>query len=146
MSDKSPADTPPPREPGAEAAPKPKLRALAIVCYVLFLIGCTNGITALIGVIIAHTQRHEAKGTIWHSHFDNLILVFWLTFGGIMLGLLAWPLTLSAMFSPWPYLWPPFFALPLFFAFLIFPMLAVWYLYRTIRGLIRAGEDRPFRN
>jgi uncharacterized membrane protein len=146
MSDTSPADVTPPPESGAGAAAQANLRSLVIVCYVLFLVACVNGVTAIIGVIIAYIKRHDAIGTIWRSHFDNLVLVFWLMLGGILLGMLAWPLTFGALFIPWHYFWPPFFALPLFFALLIFPLLALWYLYRVIRGLIRAGEDRPYRD
>jgi uncharacterized membrane protein len=33
---------------------------------------------------------------------------------------------------------------PLLFGFILFPILAIWYLYRVIRGLIRAGEERVY--
>jgi len=146
MSDTPPTDIAAPQESDGGAAAEPSLRSLAIVCYVLFLIACVNGFTSIIGVIIAYIKRHDAKGTIWRSHFNNLILVFWLTLGGIVLGLLAWPLAFGMIFVPGPYLWPPFFALPLFFALLVFPPLAIWYLYRVIRGLLRASENRPYRD
>jgi hypothetical protein len=68
------SDTPPATQP-APAAPTDQ-RPLVLLCYFLFLIACINGLTAVIGVVIDHTRRREAAGTIWQSHFNNLILVF----------------------------------------------------------------------
>ena len=56
--------------PTAPAAPQPQapangnLRSLAMICYVLFLVAWVNGITALIGVIIAYVKRGDAAGTV----------------------------------------------------------------------------------
>ena len=92
MSD-TPATTPP--APRPEAAGAFDLRVQVIAAYVLFLLAWMNGITALIGVILAYVKRHEASGTIWRSHFDNLILVFWVMVAGLFLGLLTWPISLG---------------------------------------------------
>jgi uncharacterized membrane protein len=143
------SDTPPagaaPKFPAPEAFGNTSLRSLAILGYVLFLLACFNGFTAIIGVIIAYVKRRDAAGTIWHSHFTNLILVFWVTIGGALLGVLSWPIAFGTLFARhFFWLWPPTAVFPLFFGFLILPLLALWYLYRIIRGLIRAGEDRPY--
>jgi uncharacterized membrane protein len=120
------------------------LRSLAIVCYVLFLLAAVNGLTALIGVIIAYVKRHDATGSIWYSHFTNMIVVFWVMVGAAILGFLTWPLAIGAFFAASPVFWPPALTLPFAFGFLIFPLLAVWYLYRIVRGLVRASEERPY--
>jgi uncharacterized membrane protein len=142
MSDTPPISAPAQFPPGT--ADQTSLRTLAILGYVLFLLACFNGFTAIIGVLIAYVKRGDAAGTIWHSHFTNLILVFWVTVGGALLGVLSWPLTFGALFARhFFWLWPTA-VFPLFFGLLILPLLAVWYLYRIIRGLLRAGEDRPY--
>jgi len=142
MSDTPPIAAPPQFPAGT--ADQTSLRALAIVSYVLFLLACFNGFTAIIGVLIAYVKRRDAAGTIWHSHFANMILVFWVTVGGALLGVLSWPVAFGALFARhFFWLWPTA-VFPLFFGFLIIPLLAVWYLYRIIRGLIRAGEDRSY--
>jgi uncharacterized membrane protein len=120
------------------------LRSLAIVCYVLFLLAAVNGLTALVGVIIAYVKRRDAAGTIWESHFHNMIVVFWVMVAAAILGFLTWPIAIGAFLVSWPVFWPPALTLPFAFGFLIFPLLAVWYLYRIVRGLVRASEDRPY--
>jgi len=98
-------------------------KTLVVVCYVLFVLGIVNGLTALVGVIVAHLKRGSAAGTIWHSHYDNMILVFWVALAVFIVGwFLQWVLI----------------------GFIVLGVLAVWYLYRTIRGLILASEARPY--
>ena len=141
MSETSPVRPTPPNDAMGGAS---DLRSLAIVCYVLFLLACVNGITAIIGLIIAYVKRGDAVGTVWRSHFDNLILVFWVMVAAAILGLLTWPIALGAFFVAWPVFWPPALTLPIAFGFLVFPLLALWYLHRVIRGLIRASEERAY--
>ena len=134
----------PPAAPSDAAGGASDLRSLVFVCYVLYLLACINGVTAIIGVIIAYAKRRDAIGTVWKSHFDNLILVFWVMVAGVFLGMLTWPIAIGAFFANWPVFWPPALGFPFVFALLIFPILAVWYLYRVVRGIIRAGDDRAY--
>ncbi len=98
-------------------------RTLVVVSYVLFVLGIVNGFTALVGVIIAHVKRGSSAGTIWHSHYNNMILVFWLSLVVFVVGfVLKWVLI----------------------GFVVLGILAVWYLYRTIKGLILASESRTY--
>jgi uncharacterized membrane protein len=144
MSDTSELGATPPQLPGGEIADTTSLRSLVILCYVLFLLACVNGVTAIVGVIIAYVKRHDAVGTIWESHFNNLILVFWVMVGATLMFFLSWPFAFGWWFAN-GFVWlAPTAVLPLLFGFILFPVLAVWYLYRIIRGLIRAGEDRPY--
>ena len=106
------------------AAATSDLRTLAIVCYVLYFTALISGITALIGVIIAYVKRGDARGTLWESHFENLITVFWVALAGCIVGLLTvWVLGLGV---------------------LILIALFVSYLYRTIKGIIGAVESKPY--
>jgi uncharacterized membrane protein len=100
------------------------LRGTAILCYVLFLVGWpTVHITSIVALILAYVQRNEAAGTVWESHFRNLIETFWVS---LVIGLIA---------------------IPLCFVFVGIPILigvGIWFLYRTIKGLLRAIEHRPY--
>ena len=145
------SDTPPVTQP-KPAVPADQ-RPIVLICYFLFLIACINGLTALIGLVIAYSQRREAAGTLWRSHFDNLILVFWVFVAAVLIAILSWPLGLWALFVL-PFLahptalivWPAWLLIfPLTFGLVVFPILVIWYFYRTIRGTIRAAEGRPYR-
>jgi uncharacterized membrane protein len=144
MSETSPTPQPA-RVPNDATGGASDLRSLAIVGYVLFLLACINGLTAIIGVILAYAKRKDAAGTIWRSHFDNMLTVFWVMVLAAILGMLSWPLWLGTVFAHgWVFLWPPVFTLPFIFAFLIFPILVIWYFYRVISGLIRASDERAY--
>jgi uncharacterized membrane protein len=100
------------------------LRGTAILCYILYLVGWpTVHIATLVALVLAYVQRKDAAGTVWDSHFRNLIETFWVT---LVVGLIA---------------------IPLCFVFIGIPILiglGVWFLYRTIKGLIRAVEGRAY--
>jgi uncharacterized membrane protein len=145
MSDTSQVGAPPPQLPRTEITDTTSLRSLVVLSYVLFLLACVNGVTAIVGVIIAYVKRRDAMGTIWESHFNNLILVFWVMVGATLLFFLSWPFAFGWWFANgFDWLWAPTAVFPLLFGFIFFPVLAIWYLYRVIRGLIRAGEDRAY--
>jgi uncharacterized membrane protein len=105
--------------PAADADQK----TLVVVCYVLMILGIINGFTALIAVVIAHVKRSGAAGTVWHGHYGNIILAFWV---GLLVFIIGWVL-----------MW-------ILVGFIVLGVLAIWYLYRTIRGLILASEGRPY--
>jgi uncharacterized membrane protein len=120
------------------------LRSLTLVAYVLFLLGgVTGGLTLFVGILIAYVKRRDATGTVWHGHFQNLITMFWVALSGVVLGLLSWPVALGLALATWPAFWPSL-TLPLLLGATVFPALAIWFFYRAIRGLIRAGEERPY--
>lgn len=140
----NPSAAPLPKQAGAEQ----HLRSLALLCYVLFLASFFNGLTAIVGVIIAYIKRRDAAGTVWQSHFDNLILVFWVMLAICLVGLLSFPISLvslALLFSD-DFVWPAFsvFTLPVLIWMLVLPIMVVWFFYRMIRGLIHASENRPY--
>jgi uncharacterized membrane protein len=99
-------------------------RVLAIIVYGLYLVGWPFlHMPTIAGVILAYIKRDDARGTIWESHFDNQIETFWIS---LVVGIVA---------------------IPLCFFVVGFPILIgvfVWFLYRSIKGLIRAIENRPY--
>ncbi|MGN6147198.1 MAG: DUF4870 family protein [Rhizomicrobium sp.] len=127
-----------------QAAPATDARMLAIVCYGLFLFAFTNGLTAIVGVVLAHIKRGETRGTIWESHFTNLIHVFWI---GVAFWVVFFCAGLVWLAGSWHAVivddFPtPIFAMPILgLAFLAY---VVWYLYRVVRGLLRALENRGY--
>jgi len=98
-------------------------RTLALIVYALYLLAFCNGITAVIGVVIAYIKRDESRGTIWGSHFENQINAFWAALILFVVGILTSWLIIG-----------------------IFVMIAagIYFLYRSLRGLIRAVESQPY--
>ena len=99
-------------------------RVLAIVAYVLFLAGWpTLHLATIAAVVLAYVQRGEVRGTIWESHYDNVIHTFWVS---LVIGVIAIPLCFVGI------------------GFVILGLVIVWFLYRTIKGLIRAIEEEAY--
>jgi uncharacterized membrane protein len=98
-------------------------RTLTIVIYLLYLASLCNGITAIIGVALAYAKREDAQGTPYESHFSNAIEMFWIFLVGMLV------------------------AVPLCFVLIGIPLvigLYVWVIFRTVKGLVRAIDARPY--
>jgi uncharacterized membrane protein len=116
MTDISQSPTPVATDEGA--------RGTAILAYILFLIGWpTMHLSTIAAVVLAYVKRGEVRGTIWESHFDNIIKTFWLT---IVLGIVF---AILCVF---------FIGIPLIIA------LGIWFLYRSIKGLVRAIDNKAY--
>jgi uncharacterized membrane protein len=128
-------------------------RAVVLAGYGLFLFAITNGLTALIGAMIAFIRRDVARGTIWESHYRNMLTVFTVS---IVLSLLMLVLVLSGVFTViglavgsawWDDNWMlslPLLGMGVPLTMLGFMVFGIWYLYRMVRGLLRALDDREF--
>jgi uncharacterized membrane protein len=119
-------------------------RLLVILCYALFILVFTNGLTSIVGVVLAYVKRADARGTIWESHFNNLVSVFWT---GVAFFVVFVALAMFGAFGIWHSAVTDEFSAPV----LIFPVLwlagvgyLIWYLYRTIRGLLFAFENKAY--
>ena len=90
---------------------------LYLASYFTFLI------TYIIGVIIAYVKRGDLAGTPFQSHMTSAINLFWNTLFWTIIGVIA----------------------TLFYGvgFLILLIVAIWQLYVTIRGLIKAIDGKP---
>jgi len=60
-------------------------KTMPAVCYALYLLAFATGITAIIGLIIAYSQRATA-GPAMESHYTFLIRTFWITLGLMIAG------------------------------------------------------------
>jgi uncharacterized membrane protein len=72
----------------AQAAPDraEEDKVLPIVVYALYLLGFTNGLTFLVGLIVAYVNR-ETAGPINASHYTFAIRTFWLSIWWFVIGL-----------------------------------------------------------
>jgi uncharacterized membrane protein len=124
MTDVPPATPNPP--PVATASPADiDARTYTIIIYGLYLgaILC-GGASGLVGVVLAYIKRDEYRGTVWASHIENAIHAFW-----------VWLLLFVA-------------GIPLLLAFglgvLVMAAAFIYFLYRTIKGLIAAIDGKPY--
>jgi uncharacterized membrane protein len=123
------------REQAREAAPRPAqatamagdpreaaLRQLTMIVYVLQIASIVIGITLIAAVIINYLKRGDVEGTWLESHFRWQIRTFWyaLLWFGAGLALLV-----------------------VIVGFFILMALAMWLLYRAIKGWLELEERRP---
>lgn len=114
----------------SDTAPSPSVptatdtRTLAIIVYGLYIGAVvTCGVAGVVGVVIAYIKRDEARGTVWHSHFENAIHAFWAWFIMMAIGIAtAWFLI----------------------GIVVIGAAFVYFLYRTVKGLIAAVDSRPY--
>jgi uncharacterized membrane protein len=128
-------------------------RAVVLAGYGLFLFAMVNGLTALIGAMIAFIRLGDARGTIWESHYRNMLTAFTVS---IFFGLAMLAMVLSGVFTViglalgqgwWDGDW--MLGLPLLgfgvpLALLGAMVFGLWYFYRMVRGLLRALDDKAF--
>ena len=97
---------------------------LAIVVYLLYGVGYFTGISALIGVIVAHVKVADADSVL-QSHYRFQIRTFWI---GFLYLVLAVPLTMVLIGIP------------------LFVWWFVWSLVRIIKGFLLINEHKPVAN
>lgn len=114
--------TPTPTAVDSQAGrPPDSLKTVAVVVYALQAIGYFVGITALIGVIIAHIKIGDARGTWLESHFRWQIRTFWYSLlwgiiGALLIAILVGYLVLAVAF--------------------------VWSIYRVAKGWLRLIDGK----
>ncbi len=112
-------------------------KVLPIAVYVLYLLGFTNGLTFLVGLIVAYLNR-DAAGPINASHYTFAIRTFWLSIWWFLIGgaLVLVGLALAVLLV----------GIPMFIAGLtIIGVIGLWFVVRTILGLVYLlrGEAYP---
>jgi uncharacterized membrane protein len=136
---------------GATPATDDGLRVAVLIAYGLFALAAINGVTAILGVVLAYVKRNEARGTVWEGHFSNLITVFW---AAIVLFALIVAVVVPTTFG---------FVLSLFASngnpapvqvgwlvavipgvILVMILFGIWYLYRVLRGFLHAIDTKPY--
>jgi uncharacterized membrane protein len=140
------ADFPPPQNTNSAVAPVAPVAPVtpALVVYALFAVAAvaqllSSGIAAplplmsligVVGVIIAHVKRSDARGTWVESHLSWQIRTFWWSFVWSMIGWLIL-IVLGIILI----------GIPL--AFLVWAGVSIWVLYRVIRGYLQFKDSRP---
>jgi uncharacterized membrane protein len=134
MSDIAPgADHAPPREPSRVEEDK----ILPIVVYALYLLGFTNGLTFLVGLIVAYIYRQDA-GPINASHYTFAIRSFWLSIWWFLIGLALFLIGLALLVV--------LIGIPMMIAGgAIMGAVGVWFAVRAVMGLVYLlrGEAYP---
>jgi len=109
--------------PGPNPGPQPLVSnpQLALIVYILYLAAYVVGVTAVIGVIIAHIQVGTAEPML-ASHYRFQIRTFWIGVLYLMVGfVLVWVLI----------------------GFLVLLWWFIWSLVRNIKGILALNENRP---
>ena len=105
------------------AIPRPIVSdvALAMSVYVLYGIGYFTGISALIGVVIAHVKVDDADPVL-RSHYQFQIRTFWIGFLYITIGFALSIVLIGIPILIWWF---------------------VWSLIRITKGFIAINENKP---
>ena len=94
------------------------------VIYVLYLLALVNGVTAVVGVVMAYIYRDGAPEWL-RTHYELQIRTFWMA---LLIGAIG--VVLSWVFI----------GIPILLA------LAVWWIIRCVKGLRFVGERAPYPN
>ena len=98
-------------------------RTMAVVCYVLHLVGSVAGVTSIVGLVLNYVKRN-GYDELFDSHHAWMIRSFWWAVLWCVLGLVTIVIGVG---------------------FVILFLAWVWYVSRHVRGLIALlnGEPMP---
>lgn len=105
----------------APASGGPDEKNLALIAYILHLLGAFTLISSIAALVINYMKRNESS-TVIQSHHNWMIRTFWWALFWCVVSLLL--------------------ALVLV-GFLIYGVVAVWWVYRHVRGLLALSENKP---
>ena len=111
-------------------------RTLPTVVYALYLLGLVNGLTVLVGLIIAYANRDRA-GPAMESHYVFQIRTFWIAIAWWIIAavLFLWGIPLSLILV----------GVPLVVAGgLILAMTHIWFALRCILGLVYVSRGEAY--
>ena len=112
-------------------------KVLPIVVYALYLLGFTNGLTFLAGLIVAYLNRDTA-GPVNASHYTFAIRTFWLSIWWFLAGLalILVGLVLAVLLIGFPMM---------IVGGVIISLISIWFVVRCILGLVYLlkGEAYP---
>ncbi|CAN7508981.1 hypothetical protein LJR164_003506 [Phenylobacterium sp. LjRoot164] len=111
-------------------------RVLPAVVYGLYLLGLVNGLTILVGLVVAYINLDKA-GPRMRTHYDFQIRTFWIGLAiflslGLLIGISA---VLSLVLIGIPFL--------MLFLFL-WGAVGVWFAIRCIIGLVYISQDQAY--
>ena len=108
-------------DPGRAQQPIVSNSSMALIVYILYFAAYFVGITAIIGVIIAHVQKGSGDAVL-DSHYEFQIRTFWV---GLLYLIVGGILTLVLV------------------GFLVLAWWFIWSLIRNIKGILALNENRP---
>lgn len=100
-------------------------RNAAIAVWLLYLAGYFTLVTFFVGIAIAYLKRIQCRGSPYASHITSAIRTFWIT---ASVGLIGFYLSFFSIGIP------------------IVVAVAAWFLYRCLRGLVRALNGEPIED
>ena len=108
------------------AVPRPIVSddAFAMIVYILYGIGYFTGISAVIGVVIAHVKVDDTDPVL-RSHYQFQIRTFWIGFLYITTGFVLTMVLIGIPILIWWF---------------------VWSLIRIVKGIIAVNENKPIAN
>ena len=127
-------------------------RNWVLALYGLFLVGpATSGLTALVGVVLAHLRLDAARGSAYEGHYRNLILVFWVCLAAVLIAGALFIAGLAGSVMALILSRPDYHAYGLFQSMLMLGLtlvglmiVCIWYYWRLIVGFIRILDDKPY--
>ena len=97
---------------------------IALIVYILYFLGYFTGITAIIGVIMAHVQVDTADPML-ATHYRFQIRTFWIGLLYIVVGTVLSLIVIGAAVLVWWF---------------------IWSVIRIVKGALLAAEGRPVAN
>ncbi len=111
-------------------------RTLAFIVYLLYLLGMANGLTILVGLVVAYANR-DGAGPRVRSHYIFQIRTFWTAIGWWIIGgaLFALGIPLSVILVGVPLL---------MLGGLIFAVGHLWFGVRCLAGIVYLARDQAY--
>ncbi len=97
-------------------------RKLTTIIYALYALALFVWVPAIVAIVMNYVKKDDMNGTLYESHFRWQIRTFWFT---VLWSLLSCPFILL---------------LGLGYVFLF--IVAVWYVYRIVKGWLRLTENK----
>jgi len=111
-------------EPDPNRRPVVSEQQLGLIVYLLYLLAYIFGITALIGVIIAHVRLRDSTNPLLLSHYHFQIRTFWIGLLYVVVGaLLAYSLPVIGV--------------------IVLIWWVIWSVIRNVRGVLALNENKP---
>jgi uncharacterized membrane protein len=98
--------------------------SMALIIYILYFVAYFVGITAIVGVIMAHVQKGSGNAML-ESHYDFQIRTFWIGLLYVIVGFVLMLVLIGWLVWAWWF---------------------IWSLIRNIKGILALNENRPIAN
>jgi uncharacterized membrane protein len=101
---------------------RPVSNNIATIIYVLYLLALVSGITGIVGLVMAYIYKDDAPDWL-RTHYEFQIRTFWI---GLLYAVIAGILC------------------TILIGFLLFFLLAVWWIVRCVKGLKYLDQRAPY--